>query len=114
MTCIAGLLARIAPEIEAQLKPTLAGLAGLFVRGYLPQVWVFSTGTERATLVVDAHGNAKVTLGNVEPVDVLIIASHDTFSTALEVANGLRPRDSPISGQIDSQFYSGKGSFSYR
>ena len=32
MTCISGLLARLAPEIEAQLKLALAGLAGLFVR----------------------------------------------------------------------------------
>ena len=114
MTCIAGLLARLAPEIEAQLKSTLAGLAGLFVQGYLPQVWVFSTGTERATPVVDAHGNARVTLGTVEPLDVLIASSHDTLSTALEVANGLRSRDCPISGQTDSQFYTGKGETAFK
>ena len=113
MTCIVGLLARLTPEVEAQLKPNLIGLAGLLVRGYLPQVWVFDTGTERAFLIVDTNGNVRVGSETVEPSDVLVTTAHDTLSTALEAANGLRSRDSVIRGQITPRFYTTKGEIAF-
>ena len=109
MTCIVGLLARFGPEIEAQLKPTLAGLAGLFVRGCLPQTWVFDTGVERVSLIVDVNGTVRVRSGAVEPADVLIIATHDTISTALEAANGLRSKESVMRGPTNARFFTAKG-----
>jgi len=109
MTCISGLLARLAPEIEAQLKPALAGLAGLFVRGYLPQTWVIDTGIERVSLIVDVNGNVRVRSEAAEPADVLITATHDTISTGLEAANRLRSKESVIRGPSNARFFTPKG-----
>ena len=109
MTCIAGLLSRLVPEIEAQLKPTLTGLAGLFVRGYLPQTWVFDTGIERVSLIVDVNGNVRVSSEGVEPADVLVTATHHTISTALEAANGLRSKESVVRGPTNARFSTAKG-----
>ena len=113
MTCIPNLLGRLAPAVEAQLKPNLAGFTGLLVRGYLPQRWVFETGQERASLIVDIDGNTEVTLRVIESPDVLITTTHDTLSTALEAANGLRSRDSVIRGQITPRFYTIKGEIAF-
>src|SRR5436190_10406233 len=82
MTCIANLLGRLAPTVESQLKPNLVGFTGFLVRGYLPQRWVFETGQERASLIVDIDGNTEVTLRVIESPDVLIATTHDTLSTA--------------------------------
>jgi len=113
MTCIPNLLGRLAPAVEAQLKPNLAGFTGLLVREYLPQRWVFETGQERASLIVDIDGNTGMTLGAIESPDVLITTTHDTLSTALEAANGLRSRDSVIRGQITPRFYTAKGEIAF-
>ncbi len=88
MTCISGLLARLAPEIEAQLKLALAGLAGL---------------------IVDVNGNVRVRSEAAEPADVLITATHDTISTGLEAANRLRSKESVIRGPSNARFFTPKG-----
>ena len=113
MTCISNLLGRVAPTVESQLKPKLVGFTGFLVRGYLPQRWVFETGQERASLIVDIDGNTEATLGVIESPDVLITTTHDTLSTALEAANGLRSRDSVIRGQITPRFYTTKGEIAF-
>src|SRR5437667_12778824 len=99
MTCTSNLLGRLAPTVESQLKPNLVGFTGFLVRGYLPQRWVFETGQERASLIVDIDGNTEVTLRVIESPYVLITTTHHTLSTALEAANGLRTRDSVIRAQ---------------
>src|SRR5213592_2405640 len=99
MTCIPNLLSRLATAGKNKLKPNLSGFTGLLVREYLPQRWVFETGQERASLIVDIDGNTGMTLGAIESPDVLITTTHDTLSTALEAANGLRSRDSVIRGK---------------
>jgi len=109
MACIETLLSRLGPTIEAQIKPNLKGIRGLVVRGYLPQVWVFDTGAEIASLVVDNSGNVRASSGTIQPTDILITATHDLLSSALEAANGLRSRDSVIRGPIDPQFFTTKG-----
>ncbi len=91
----------------------LAGFTGLLVRGYLPQRWVFETGQERASLIVDVNGNTEVALGVVESADVLITTTHDTLSSALEAANGLRSRDSVIRGAFMPRFYTAKGEIAF-
>ena len=115
MTCIVGLLAQLSPTIEAHLKPNLKGISGFLIRSYLPQVWVFDTGTENASLVVDNNGNVHASSGGVQPTDVLITTTHDSLSSALEAANGLRSRDS-----VGNRFYQppvlyveGKGRFQF-
>ena len=113
MTCIPNLLGSLAPAVEAQLKPNLAGLTGFLVREYLPQRWVFETGQECASLIVDGNGNTEVILGAIESADVLITTTHDTLSTALEAANGFRSRDSVTRGQITPRFYTTKGEIAF-
>ena len=109
MTCIVGLLTQLGPTIEAQLKPSLRGISGFLIRSYLPQVWVFDTGTENASLVVDSQGNVHVSSGTAQPTDVLIAIAHDSLSSALEAANGLRSRDSVVMSPVSPQFYTSKG-----
>ena len=113
MTCIANLLARLAPTVESQLKPNLVDFTGFLVRGYLPQRWVFESGQERASLIRDIDGNTEMTLRVIESPDVLITTTHDTLSTALEAANGLRSRDSVIRGQITPRFSTTKGEIAF-
>ncbi len=91
------------------MKPKIMGLAGLVVRGYLPQVWVFATGIERVSLIVETNGNVRVRSEAVEPADVLVTATHDTISTALEAANGLRSKESVIRGPTNARFFTAKG-----
>ncbi|MEM4232418.1 MAG: hypothetical protein QXQ13_07990 [Thermoplasmata archaeon] len=83
MTCIESLLKNICPEIEARVKPSLKGLAGFLLQGYLPQVWRFETEKDRVTLVVDSNGNAFVTLSIPSQVDVTVRWKHDLLATAL-------------------------------
>ena len=104
MTCISNLLGRVAPTVESQLKPKLVGFTGFLVRGYLPQRWVFETGQERASLIVDIDGNTEATLGVIESPDVLITTTHDTLSTAprgrervtFERLRDKRPNHAPV------------------
>ena len=70
---------------------------------------VFDTGVERVSLIVDVNGNVRARSEAVEPVDVLITATHDTILTALEAANGLRSKESVIRGPTDARFSTAKG-----
>lgn len=109
MGCSAELLGELGPSIERELKPNLRGLAGLVVRRYLPQRWVFSTGSEFASLCVDDQGNVSAYEGAVAGPDVLISTSHETLSRALEAALGRRPRSSVPQGEVRPTFYTPKG-----
>jgi len=68
------LLAKIAPEVEKELKPRLHGLIGSFVRAYLPQVWVFETDVDSATVRVEPTGSVTVAPGSAPSPDVSIHA----------------------------------------
>jgi hypothetical protein len=68
------LLEQVAPGIEQELKPRLQGLIGSFVRAYLPQVWVFETDEDSATVRVEATGAVAVTAGTAPSPDVTIHA----------------------------------------
>jgi hypothetical protein len=109
MTCIVGLLAKLGSTIETQLKPSLGGISGLIIRSYLPPVWVFATGTENVSLVADSQGNVHVSSGATQPTDVLIAIAHDSLSSAMEAANGLRSRDTVVMSSASPQFYTTKG-----
>jgi hypothetical protein len=60
------------PRLRAELRPYLSGPFGPMVRGYLPQIWWFRTGTQDATLEVAQDGSVGVVEGCREPVDVVI------------------------------------------
>ena len=74
MPTTAQLLTKIAPDIETELKPRLQGLIGSFVRAYLPQVWVFETDEDAATVRVEPTGSVTVASGAAASPDVTIHA----------------------------------------
>jgi hypothetical protein len=74
MTTTAQLLEKVAPEIEKELKPRLKGLIGSFVRAYLPQVWVFETEKDSATVRVETSGSVTVSPTSAPSPDVSIHA----------------------------------------
>lgn len=87
MSCIEGLLTNLCPEIERRLKPNLRGIRGLFVQGYLPQMWVFETEAETVTFSVDSQGNAQVRQGTFQSPDVVIRWKHDFLASVLRTRN---------------------------
>lgn len=87
MSCIQGLLGSLSYEVESQVKPALKGLTGIIVRGYLPQVWVFETESEVATLRVDLQGNVSTESGGASNRDVTIRWTHDLLATILRSRN---------------------------
>jgi len=84
---IASLLGDLCPEVERQLKQNLRGIRGMFVQGYLPQMWVFDTETETVTFTVDSQGNAQVRQGAFQSPDVVIRWKHDLLASVLRTRN---------------------------
>ena len=75
----------ICQEVEKELKKVMKGLlTGPIVKGYLPQSWVFMTGSETMTFSVDKKGNAITIEGASETPDVTIIIDYDYLAAALK------------------------------
>lgn len=94
MSCIVGLLRNAAPALEAQVQSRLQGFFGAMLRHYLPQIWVFRTEEEVASLEVDPGGHVAVHDGARVPPDVTIEVGHERLRRAL----GERTRPAPTSG----------------
>ena len=77
------LLTATAPELEGRLRPQMQGLAGAFVKPYLPQRWVFVTERETASLVVEATGSVSAVAGVAAPPDVTVKVAFDRLRIAL-------------------------------
>jgi hypothetical protein len=85
MSEIAEIFESLIPEVEKELKPKLNSiLLGSFIRGYLPQRWVFKTEKETVTFSVDKKGNATVKEGEVDDPDVKIELDHEFLVEALK------------------------------
>jgi hypothetical protein len=91
------LLSGFCVDAERELKPKLQGLTGLFLRGFLPQAWVFETESESVTVLADANGNVSIWQGNGLQRDLTIKWRHDLLCKVLEtktkdcVPSGERP-----------------------
>jgi len=109
MASIEGLLRGVCSEIEAQLKPSISGLFGGIVRGYLPQAWVFRTEHEAVTLHVDRSGNASVSRGISPNSDVIIEWAHELLSTTLRT----RSRPSVVSNPPKVSLQTQKGATAF-
>lgn len=83
MSCIEGLLASVAKDVETQVRPQMSGIFGGMIRGYLPQTWVFTTEEGSASLTVDAEGHARAAAGALPKPDVTIETTHARLSAAL-------------------------------
>lgn len=66
------LLSSYRTDVERQIKSGLKGVLGPFLKGYLPQVWVFETESEVVSFVIDAGGKAIVEGREWRPRDVTI------------------------------------------
>jgi hypothetical protein len=93
MASIAGILERLAPSIESEVRSRLQGFLGGILRGYLPQTWVFRTEQETASLVVERDGKVAVVPAAAPSPDVTIEIGHDRLAAALTTRSreGLPP-----------------------
>ena len=105
MSCIAGLLQDLAPDLEARIQPQLKGVFGGVVRGYLPQGWEFRTESEKATLSVDREGKVRAIPGAAKSPDVTIDTSHSRLEAALRT----RRRESVPPGPLAVTPHTEKG-----
>jgi hypothetical protein len=97
MSCTAILLAGIAPELQARLQQQLtAGFTGALVRSYLPQVWVFQTEQDTASLTVAKDGAVTVAAGAAPSPDVTIATSHERLSVALTTRDRSKVPPGPL------------------
>jgi hypothetical protein len=77
-----GLLNQVARQlIEPQVKPFT-----LFIGGWLPQHWVFSTESGSSTLVVEKTGDSGGVLGASPTPDVTVTWTDTQLDAALTVA----------------------------
>lgn len=76
-------LREIAPGIERELKGRLASFAGMFIVGYLPQSWAFTTEDGSATLSVDKQGTVVAEEGAPAHPDVTVEGGRDALIAAL-------------------------------
>jgi hypothetical protein len=83
MSCTAETLGKAAPSLEAEVKTRLGGFLGGIVRSYLPQIWVFRTEQDAATLAVDANGHVTVTPTAAPSPDVTIELRHGELASIL-------------------------------
>ena len=109
MTALARILQPLCPDIERQLKPALKGLTGIFVRGYLPQSWVFTTPSGEATLQVDKTGNATILEGGSSAPDVGIRSTAEM----LEAIIRLRNKEAVPAGPFEVSTFTGKGTTAF-
>jgi hypothetical protein len=105
----AELLGTIAPDIEKELKPRLQGLIGSFVRAYLPQVWVFETDEDSATVHVAATGAVRVAPGSAPSPDVTIHAPKARIEKLL--TSRARPASVPTDVRIVPHTTKGRVAF---
>jgi hypothetical protein len=106
MAEIAEIFESLIPEIEKELKPKINSiLLGPFIRGYLPQNWVFKSEKETVTFTVDKKGNATVKEEEEENPDVVIELDHEFLVEALKTRS--QPEKSPEKSEI--KFLTTKG-----
>ena len=108
MSRIGDLLTRtVAPKVTSEVQRNLRGLFGGIVRGYLPQVWWFTTESGSATLFVNEQGLCQVHDGQSGAPDGSIAWTDGAFQIALTAQDrsGL-----PVGTQAPQiQTYSKKG-----
>lgn len=93
-------------EVEGKIAPWL-----IFIRGYLPQSWVFKTEKEVATLSVSKDGKASVISSAPSDPDVIIDWKQDLLCMVL------RTRDKkvvPAGERPDIKILTKKGDAAYR
>jgi hypothetical protein len=109
MTTTAELLEKVAPDVEQELKPRLQGLFGSFVRAYLPQVWVFDTDEDSATVRVEPTGSVRVTAGSAPSPDVSIHAPKALLAGILSSRS--RPATAPTDVRVVPHTTKGRVAF---
>lgn len=100
----------ICAEVQAKLQGALKGFVGSFVRGYLPQAWVFRTEKEFVTFSVGRDGNASVAEGDTSAPDVVITVDHAYLCEALRT----RKKPEAECATFEVKFCTGKGETAFQ
>jgi hypothetical protein len=111
MTALKGIFESLCDEVESELKANLSGFRGIFVRGYLPQRWVFKTEKETVTFSVDKNGNTSVKNGAGSKPDVTINIDYEYLSTALTTQS--QPSFQPKKNNVKFHTSKGKTAFNF-
>lgn len=93
---VENLLSGFCVDAEKELKPRLEGLTGLFLKNFLPQVWVFETESETVTVLADPQGNVSIRQGDGFQRDLTIKWRHDLLCNVLQT----RTKDSVPNGEM--------------
>jgi hypothetical protein len=105
MASLVPLLESVAHDVQPQVQSQLGGFFGGMVRAYLPQVWVFQTEKETASLTVETTGAISVTKGAAAHPDVTIATEHARLVAALTT----RSRDRVPPGHLTVTPHTSKG-----
>jgi hypothetical protein len=97
----------IPPLVADKLQPRMRGLTGAIIRGYLPQVWWFSTETGHATVIVDKQALCQVFDGQQGQPDVTMTWTDQAFYIALSTQD--RSQLPPGTPEPQVQTLTGKG-----
>ncbi len=89
-------LATVGKDLERQIAGAMQGLTGMIVRAHLPQVWVFVTERETASLQVDRQGKVSAAAGAIAPADVTVETSYERLTTALRTRDRARVPPGPF------------------
>lgn len=105
MSCVKELLGGLCGEVESRARPWL-----MFIKGYLPQNWIFKTELEKLTFTVTKEGKASVTDGESSEPDVIIEWTQSLLCTALKtrdkkaIPSGEKPKITIITKKGDAAF----------
>jgi len=112
MTSLIDTFAPLCSEVEREIKKALSGiLTGVFIRGYLPQNWIFKTENETITFSVSSTGDTSVMTGASDSPDVTIEIDHDYLVSAIQ--NRSQPSFKPQRFEISLHTPKGKTAFNY-
>lgn len=111
MTSLVPLLESVARDLQPQVQAQLGGFFGGIVRGYLPQTWVFRTGSEVVSLTVEKTGAVRVTEGAAPNPDVTIETSHERLEAALRTRSAAKVPPGPLT--VTPHTPKGKAAFDY-
>ena len=98
---------RFQPELQSRLK----GLFGGIIQSYLPQVWVFETGDETASLLVDKTGAVSVVGGAAPHPDVTVKIPRERLVAALKTRDKEKVPPGPLT--VTPHTAKGKTAFDY-
>jgi hypothetical protein len=111
MNSIESLLGEAGRQFEPEIQSRLKGMLGGIIQSYLPQVWVFQTEDETASLLVDKMGVVTVVEGAAPRPDVTVEIPRVRLVAALTTRNKASVPPGPLT--VTPHTVKGKTAFDY-